>query len=78
MCVTAVWASNWCPFFHSIFCRTSCLKSSRRVEVFQPALRRDKRVVGAEQEAVLQVRCGFVQQQFRNVTGRPDGQIDEN
>ena len=24
MCVTAVWVSNWCPFFHSIFCRTSC------------------------------------------------------
>jgi hypothetical protein len=54
------------------------LKVIERVEVLQPALRRDKRVVGAEQEAVLQARCGLVQQQFRNVTGRPDGQIDEN
>jgi hypothetical protein len=41
------------------------LKILERVEVLQPALRRDNRVVGAEQEAVLRVRCGLVQQNSR-------------
>jgi hypothetical protein len=37
-----------------------------RLEVLQPALRRNKGIIRPKQETVLQARGGFLEQRFRN------------
>src|SRR5437763_7078735 len=47
-----------------------------QVEVAEPALRGQQRVVGAEQHLVLQQRTGRADELRREVLGRPAGQVD--
>ena len=46
------------------------------VEVGEPAIRRDERIVGAEQHPVAQQRVGVLDQLRREVLRRPAGQVD--
>ncbi len=47
MCATAVWTSNFCPFFHIGLLTYLRLKVIERLKVFQPALKGNEGVVRA-------------------------------
>src|SRR4051794_23544322 len=46
------------------------------LEVLHPAVRRDQRIVAAEQDAVLQQRVRVLHQLLREVLGTPAGEVD--
>src|SRR3954453_7131822 len=48
----------------------------RLLEVGEPALRRDQRVVGAEEHAVAQLRVRVAHELLREVLRRPAGEVD--
>src|SRR6266849_5033527 len=53
-------------------------KVGERFKVFQPALRSDKGIIGAKQEAILQTGGSFTQQRFRNALWDPPREVIED
>src|SRR5690606_12761753 len=49
-----------------------------RLEVLEPAIRRDERKVGAEQHLVLELAVRIAHELFREILRRPAGEIDVN